>query len=346
MSRHPQSARQERELNVTDDQRKPVCRWDEASKRRMLNTRHVRDCNLSGCPGCQPCSERHCQVCRREHVTVDGRGTDQTCATCLGDSRGYLGGIWTMSTALLGEAISRGIRSAAANLAGPVADVETWRNRYASAAANRIDPSWLTEQGLEAGADDDVPHPLWVLATWEREVRLHLGQVLSPGSSRPTLTEARDYLDHHLTWLAHDPDFDFRAMATALRDCRDHLERALQLEEHHDTGAPCPACGRARLRKDYGATDHDDRWTCPRCRQWWTEDDYRAKVAGTYVAVAAALTASQLAKQYRVTEANVRKWAERKQVKRRGRDAAGRQLYDVEDVKACRDAHEARKAAG
>jgi transposase-like protein len=313
-----------------------ICRWDSTAKKRVVTDRHARDCTTSGCPGCQTCTERHCQVCRHTHVTVDGRGTDQTCARCLGETRTHLADIWTLSTALLGEALARGIRSAVANLAGPVADVETWSNRRASVLAGRLDPSWLTEQGKEL-SDDDVPHPLWVLATWEREVRIHLDQVLSPGTSRPTLTEARDYLEHHLTWLAHDGEFDFAGLATALRDCRNHLERAVQLEEHHDTGAPCPACGRGRLRKDYGASDEDDRWTCPRCQQWWSEEDYRAKVAGTYVAVASALTASQIREQYRVPEATIRKWAERGKVKRRGRDQHGRQLYDVADVLARRD---------
>lgn len=322
------------------DQHRPSCRRTGAT--RTLNDRHLRDCNTSGCLGCQPCTERHCQVVLvndrpcRNHVTADGRGTDQTCATCLGETRTYLADIWTLSSALLGEAISRGIRSAAANLAGPVADVETWTNRRASVLAGRLDPSWLTEQGKEL-ADDDVPHPLWVLATWERDVRVHLDQVLSPGTSRPTLTEARDYLEHHLTWLAHDPDFDFAGLATALRDCRTHLERAVQLEEHHDTGAPCPACGNARLRKDYGATDDDDRWTCPRCKQWWTEHDYRVKIAGTYIAVAEALTASQIREQYRVPEGSTRGWATKGLVHKRGRDDAGRQLYDVAEVIACRD---------
>lgn len=64
---------------MTDQQ---PCRWDRATKTRLLLT-HQPDCESAACLGCQPCPERHCQVCKRQHVTLVGRGTDQTCATCL-----------------------------------------------------------------------------------------------------------------------------------------------------------------------------------------------------------------------------------------------------------------------
>lgn len=312
---------------MTDDHR-ATCRWSRDTQARLLNARHVRDCNTSGCPGCQPCVERHCQLCRREHVTVDGQGTDQTCASCLGTVRGHLTALVTMSAALLGEAITRGLNSEAFALAVPAADPEAWGYRRMSALAARIDPKWLDDQV-------DMHHPAWVLGTWQREVRDHLDQ---PTDTQPTITEARTYLDCHLTRLAHDSAFAFDELAEDVRLCYDHVERVLHLDEQRDTGAPCPACGRARLRKDYGATDGDDRWTCPSCKQWWTETDYRAKVAGTYIAVAPALTASQIHEQYRVNEATIRSWANRGKVNRRGRDDSGRQLYDVAEVLAARDA--------
>lgn len=276
----------------------------------------------------------HGRPCRNE-VTVDGRGSDLVCAWCLGGVRDHLKSIMTMSAALLGEALVRGLNSEAAHLTGPAADPETWDHRRLSALAARIDPHWLDDQV-------DLHHPAWVLGTWERHARDHLAQRVSPGTSRPTLTEAKTYLDGHLTRLAHAADFDFSQLADDVRLCHDHVERVLHLDEHHEVGVDCPSCGQARLRKDYGTTEDGDRWTCPRCHQWWTEHDYRAKVSGTYIAVSPVLTASQISAQYRVPEGSVRGWATRGDVRKRGRDESGRQLYLVEDVLACRD----RKRAG
>lgn len=276
--------------------------------------------------------ERRCQVCKRARVTVDGRGSDQTCVKCLGETRTRLAAIVTMSAALLGEAITRGLNSEAFALAGPAADPEAWGYRRMSALASRIDPAWLDDQV-------DMHHPAWVLGTWQREARTHLDQTTS---TRPTLTEAAGYLNGHLTRLAHDEAFAFDELAADVRLCHDHVERVLHLDEHHDTGVECPACGQARLRKDYAETEDADRWTCPRCKQWWTETDYRAKVSGTYVAVSPTLTASQISAEYRVPEGSIRGWATKGDVRKRGRDDSGRQLYEVEDVLACRD----RKRAG
>jgi predicted RNA-binding Zn-ribbon protein involved in translation (DUF1610 family) len=282
-----------------------------------------------------PQLERKCQVCRRVEVTVDGRGTDLTCATCLGATRQRISAIVTMSTALLGEAIragTQGLTSEAFALASPAADPEAWGYRRMSALAQRIDPAWLDDQV-------DMLHPAWVLGTWHREARTHLGL---DATERPTLTEASAFLDQHLGRLAHDDAFAFTELVDDVKLCHAHVERVLHLDEHHDVGVDCPACGQARLRKDYGTTEDDDRWTCPRCRQWWTEVDYRAKVAGTYVAVSPTLTASQISAEYRVPEGSIRAWATKGEVHKRGRDDSGRQLYDVEDVLACRD----RKRAG
>lgn len=316
------------------------CRHVAEDRARLLRS-HLPGCDLASCNGCEPCPERHCQVDRcHHHVTVNGRGRDQTCATCLHEARTRIAAIGVMATALLGEALMMSLGSNAAALAGPTADPETWGYRRLSALANRIDPSWLDDQV-------DLHHPSWVLGTWEREARRHLEQTLSPGTSRPTLTEARDYLDQHLTRLAHDSGFAFAELAEDVRLCHNHVERVLHLEVHTDRGAPCPACGRGDLEKSWGAAENDDRWTCPRCQQWWTEKDYWSKVDGTYLAVAAALTASQIQEQYRVPESTVRRWASgwrdrhgndhEPVVRRRGYDGQRRQLYDVGDVLARRD---------
>lgn len=319
-----------------------TCRWAGSDRPRLLRT-HLAGCE-DRCDGCQPCPERHCQVCGRTHVTSEGRGTDQTCADCLGVARDDLGLIADMSARMLAEAMRRSVNSDAAMLAGPAADYETWqrRRRLIVDAAVFADEGSDEHRRLVALAEDcrDEKHPLWVLGTWDFLVREHLDQ---PTDERVTVAKSAAYLDGHLTRLAHDEGFDFAELSRDLRGCRGYLEDVLSEGEREERGAPCPTCGRSALVKHYGDTEADDRWTCPRCGQWWTERDYRAKVAGTYVAVADALTASQIAATYRVPEGSVRSWAvlrpgeERPRVRKRGRDQHGIQLYDVADVLAMRD---------
>lgn len=336
-------------MTPADVSRNP-CRWAGSDQPRMLRT-HERECNTSGCPGCQPCPERHCALCGIEHVTHEGRGADQTCAACIGVVRGDLKLIAELAERLMPEAIHRGVNSEAANLAGPSIDtvdgLEAWGYRRMSGLLGRI----------PALADDDSQHPLWVLGTWEMAVREHLDQ---PSEKRITLAEAQGYLDGHLTLLAHDPEFAFDELARDARGCRGHLEDVLHDGEREERGAPCIACGKARLVKSYGKTEDDDKWTCPRCNQWWTETDYRTKVDGVYVQNAPSLTASQIAETYRVTESTVRRWANPQtdrgitkpaRVRKRGKDQHGRQLYDVADVLAARDGNtpeveDAQTAAG
>lgn len=309
------------------------CRWVATDQPRMLRT-HERDCNTSGCPGCTPCPERHCALCGIEHVTHEGRGDDQVCAPCIGDVRTGIRAIVDMSERLLTEAVHRGVNSEAANLAGRTIDDaeghEAWRYRAMSAAMGRIPQ-----------LDDDTQHPLWILGTWEMLVREHYDQ---PTRERLTLTAAREYLNGHLTRLAHDVDFAFEELARDVRGCQAHLEDVLREGERDDLGVTCPPCGRARLVKSYGKTEDDDRWTCPKCRQWWTDEDYRDKVSGIFVGVANELTDRDMETRTRVPAATVRSWAHRGKVRKRGRSADGRVLYDVADVERVRDEDAARSA--
>jgi hypothetical protein len=212
-------------------------------------------------------------VCGDEHVTLDRRGTDQTCATCIGKVRDDLGLIG--ATRLLGEAVVRGINSQAMVLDGPVARATT----YAIRVRRIIDGSACTLgltcpfHGTRAHgptchrdcahrscarinapcpdavafnyANRDEPHPTWVVGTWEMKAREHLGQ---PGEDSPTLTEARDYLNQHLTHLAHDPDFPFEDLGDDLERCRTHFESVLHDGEQIEKGAPCQRCKRPVLR--------------------------------------------------------------------------------------------------
>ena len=324
------------------------CRYDKTTSTRLLNGRHHRDCNTSGCPGCQPCTERHCQITRPNgkpcphHVTVDGRGTDQTCATCLGETRTHLAGLVTMSASLLGEAITRGLNSEAFALTGPVADPEAWGYHRMSALAARIDPKWLDDQV-------DMHHPAWVLGTWTRETRDHLDQ---PTDTRPTVTEARAYLDHHLTLLAHDPGFAFDELATDVRLCHDHLERVLHLDEHTSKGPPCYICGHRAVTKDYGTDPTDPvMWHCPSCDNWWDPNAYADKTRSISLEVAEHLTITDLAARTRVPAGTLRRWAYGERRKKpdgstttkpprihpSGHTSGGARLYRVADIVALRD---------
>jgi DNA-directed RNA polymerase subunit RPC12/RpoP len=106
----------------------------------------------------------------------------------------------------------------------------------------------------------------------------------------------------------------------------------------------CIAC----QRESAWATTHaahveaaEPLWVCPNrmCHQTWTERDYRMKVGAAYVLHARTLSASQIREAYRVPEGTVRRWASGKNptVRTRGKDAQGRQLYDVGDVLDMRD---------
>lgn len=299
-----------------------VCRFVASDQPRVLRT-HIRDCNASGCEGCAPCPEDHCGMCGHRHV-------DQlTCASCIGTVREDIGIIVALAERMLPEAMHRGVNSEAAMLAGPAASAETFSNRNISARAGRI-PATILIDNL------DEMHPLWVLGTWDMLVSEHLGRVTR---IRVTIQRAADYLRGQLTTLAQDEDFAFEELAREIRQCRGHLEDVLRDGERDEKGAPCPMCGNAALVKQYGTQDADDRWCCPKrdCSASYTEDAYRNKVEGTYVHVADRLTASQIHQAYRVPPGTVMKWAQRDQVRRRGKDESGRQLYDVSDVKAMRD---------
>jgi transposase-like protein len=317
------------------------CRWAGSESPRLLRS-HLRDCESASCRGCQPCGERHCRRCGKEHVTDEGRGSDHTCGACLLEARQDLQHCW-VTVELIAEALMSGVASEAAMLIGPAAeDLSVWQRRHRlivnAAMAAPEHPHHPARRALAAWMADcrDERHPLWVLGTWERLVREHLG--LDEPADRVTGSAARAFLDLHLTRLAHDPEFPFEDLAEELGQCRTHLEDAARNSRRLETGAPCIACGRAELVKDYGKTAADQvKWTCPKCGQWWDEESYRSKVAAVYLTKAAALTASQIAAVYRVPEGTVRQWALRGHVSKRGFDAQRRQLYDVADTLAKRD---------
>lgn len=305
------------------------CRWVAKDQPRLLRT-HLRDCDSSGCDGCEPCPEPHCPTCGRTH-------SREVCTICVGHVRNDLRQIVDMDERMLTEAVHRGVDSEATNLAGPAADPEAWSWRKVAARQGK---AWHVS--LEHD-DDAKAHALWVLGTWDMLVTEHLGHTRT---QRVTIPTAAQYLAANLTDLARAEDFAFEELAREVRDCRAHYEDVLTEGERDQRGVKCPMCGKAHLVKDYGEKVADDRWRCQRkdCTASYTDHDYRAKVEADYADVADRLTASRIARHYRVPEGTVRRWAngDSPTVRKLGYDGQGRQLYAVADVLASRDAATSR----
>lgn len=369
----------------TTDQTDERCHWGGEQR---VTRRHVRDCNASGCEGCDPCRKTHCAMPRCSHHLREGE--DRVCASCVGGVRQQLTRLVQLCGFAPAVAATSGIDAPAAVLTGPVPERSTYQARHGWAVHHRglcrcamrgqvcpdLQPEpagpdcsdWKTcdhhvcrrRNGrptcpyLVAWLDtvDDERHPLWVLEGWDRLVAEHLGH---HRTLRVTISSAASYLDASLTDLARLEDFAFDELARELEDCVAHVEGVLLLRERVQRGAPCPVCGRANLEKHWESSGEtydeandqyldtsghwEDLWVCPdpQCHQTWTEEEYRAKVQGIYVQASNKLTAAQIASTYRVPEGTTRRWASEGKVGRRGFDNQHRQLYDVAEVKACRD---------
>jgi hypothetical protein len=304
---------------------------------------HEHDCTDRTCDGCQPCAETHCTA--REACT---RHLDHahplTCPRCEGRTRDDIAEIVRLSGLLIDEAIAQGVDSEAANLAGPAADPEAWSWRRLAA--------WERGDDVTVLEDDDPHHPLAVLGRWDYMLREDYRQ---PTALRCTLLRAADYLRGQLSRLAQDETQDFALFAREIARCRRHLEDVLADGFRPETGAPCPACAKAPAlvkryahwcwredcTREHDATGAADSWVCPACHARWTEAEYRLWVADDYLDNADALTAADMAMVHGIKPATLRKWAERGQVARRGRNTRGQQLYDVEQAVATRRAQAA-----
>lgn len=208
--------------------------------------------------------------------------------------------------------------------------------------------AWLEDAG------HDQQHPKWVLGSWDWLATHALGQTRT---LKLTVASAVAYLDAVLTDLARTDDFPFPQFATDVADCRTHVEEVLFLADHVEKGAPCPECDRSGrkakpLERHYAADDQtgdSDLWVCPTCENVWDLEEYDKYVAREFQARAPRLTASQIHDQYRVPEGTLRRWANGWNgrdpiVRKRGKNAQGRQLYDVADVLAARDQKEPETA--
>ncbi|WP_235738982.1 hypothetical protein [Nocardioides alcanivorans] len=261
------------------------------------------------------CPDLHCGSCGHRHV----RPGVLTCPSCVGDVRDDLRTIADKAAELPEEAEVRGIDSEAADLAGPAADPEQWRQR------GRYGHRW--HEDAKVGEE----HPLWVLGTWDMVVREHLSQ---PTTLRLTIDRAADYLAGQLTGLAQDGDFPFDVLRREVRACRGHLEDVLRDGEQRDTGAPCMTC-RIPLVREWGILAHADGWRCPQCREFSTDAQYRFAVMQVHRAEAEWLTDVEMQERTGVKAATVRSWSrpiEDGEPLVAKRQDSGRVVYRVADV--------------
>lgn len=357
------------------------CIRKASTQPRVVRDRHLDTCANAHCGGCRPCPERHCRDCGDEHVTVNGIGTDETCAACIKAVRDDLHLIGAYAARLLGEAIVRGINSQAMVLDGPVARATTYAlrvNRILDGSACTLGRACPvhgarthgpTCHGYHRGdgcghrscarinapcpdllafnaTNRDEPHPTWVVGTWEMKIRDHLGQ---PGQDAPTLTEARVYIDAHLTRLAHDQTFPFNELGSDLKHCREHLETVLHDGEQIEQGAPCNRCKRPVLRitSDTGQVTY----RCDHCHRDLTEHEYRLAVRADHIANADRLNTTDMAERTGIDESTLRRWVSRRTTQRTGEDPVthppllrscgvdgkNRKVYRVSEVERVRD---------
>lgn len=321
------------------------CRYDAALG--YLTKEHREPCRDTECEGCKPCEPRDANGnplnhCTNGHCTEHVAPSVLTCPRCVGRARDDLGAIADLSTLMIHEAIVAGPESEAAMLAGPSIDpiAAYWR---------RINQLRQDHDLLEPLDSEDPHHPLAVLGRWELMLREDYSQDYSD-LPPITITGARRYLDAILDMLAQDQNQDWPLFASELRACRRHLEGVMRDSHAPERGAPCFQCAEdspekpaprlVRHRRDFDQLGHPDPsgasdfWGCPLTdAHWWFEADYRRLAADHFMNHSDRLTASQIEDQYEVKQGTLRKWAHDGDVRKRGRDESGRQMYDTNDIK-------------
>jgi hypothetical protein len=276
---------------------------------------------------------------------------------------------------LLDEAAGTGVDSEAFNLVGPAADPGQYaehRRRLGVAYQQR---GWCDWPRHDRFHDDDPHHPYSVLGRWDMMLR----DLYGPQTDLfVTVVSAANYLRKLLEGPFPHQDL-FELFTRDLTQCREHLEQITHNSRTPEQGRHCPRCiehrgSGPRLRKRYA--DHPklkagkgcgnpprsnaypdgcktcagdlDTWHCPdEPEHWWTEHDYRARVAVDYVQHAGELTMSDLPGRTGIKPGTLRRWAGRTylgtddngealygppKLKARGRNADGRKLYRVADV--------------
>lgn len=274
---------------------KPAACYREATNGvHFTRNAHRPDCDEIECRGCVTCAGRHCTA--RKNCTWHVDAAELTCGRCLGAGRRDIRWIEALTALTLTQAISDGVDSQAAVLAGPAADPRGLSERRI--AEKRFLRAYeglgrITEaqhlHAIESLEDEDWQHAYSVLTRYQMMFAEDYDHPL-PG--RLSVSGAAAYLDRHLHRIAQDPGQDFPELAASLKKCRQHLEAVLHNDTKPDQGAPCPKCREGgtfvRLKRQYAhwCTDDGcerfhfldvsgDTWHCPRdAKHWWTQDGY------------------------------------------------------------------------
>lgn len=304
---------------------------------RVLKGRHREACGApKTCPGCEPCPEPHCQLCRREHAGA-------TCPACIAATRADLRRVVELAGHLEDQALNgRGALAPHGGIPGgdalvlqaPAATESGTAAQLLHRRTFGLDTSHTTDERRK-----DLNPPLAVLAHWEHRVRAYLGQRTE---GAPDMERARSYLDEHLHEAARDLMFlpMARALSGTVRQLEDVLLDGIRPERSR---VPCWECG-ARLVKVYADQLAADHYVCPRCGERYDQHRYeRAKHdhlasegADRYVHVPAAAAAVGR------SERTLRTWI-RQGVVSTSRDATGRLTAWWPDVRAAHAARKTRK---
>ncbi|NUO57257.1 MAG: hypothetical protein HOV78_11365 [Hamadaea sp.] len=256
---------------------------------RVLNLEHLRDCNLSGCEGCAPCTPRwgHCVRCQAVHLDPEH---PRTCASCVGEARDTILSIGDQITEAQRQYLSRSLSSVELMLTLPAANYEAGSYVHQSAMSGRLckcrqrgvvcpaqrpavvgpackacthescrairrprvcpDAAFILEE-LRA----DQLHPFTVFGAWELHWRRLQGQD-EPDTDHTTWSSAV-YLLQNLTKMAQAPDedSDFHQFFREIRGSRHWLDDVLRLGHRPDTAGWCPMCGKEKLVKDWSDED-------------------------------------------------------------------------------------------
>ncbi len=290
--------------------------------------------------GSTPMTVPVCRVPSCDHPVAD-----------IGEARDNLNAIIDLCAHLLDQAIHGGhdghLEAArphptdAMVMLGPVASYTEWARRcnvrldtfYRRHIEGLPADPWITDDH-----DHDGDHPLQVLAWWDDMWRT-LNQHLPPVT--PSIATHAAYLDQHMTRMANEPRALFHEFASDMTKLRTHLEAVLYAGERDEHGAPCLHCKAMLIRQcdpPRPGHKHDqgglrDMWQCPRCNRSYGYAEYHNAVAASYRANAPALTADDMADQYGIPKGSIRAWASLGKIRKRGRDLAGRILYDVADTR-------------
>lgn len=301
------------------------------------------------------------QTCNEDHCAMRGRCANHvrhgaqvfTCPSCIRRTRKDLEAIVQLYALLGFDARIDGIESEAMNLIGAAAAPEQYAERRARLAALYERQGWCEWPRSEAFRADDPHHPYAVLGRWR--LALEDSSWLRYDDRLVTVAGAAGSLATALDGGFPHSD-EWEEFAREIAACRTHLEQVDHNARTPDLGRPCPSCvtehGKGpRLQKRYAThpgyepgqrcdrpgcrtcAGDLDAWHCPDDpAHAWTEGDYRAKVDADYVEHASALTASQLHERFGVSRGSVTAWAAKGEVRKRGKDHRGLQLYDVADV--------------